>query len=181
MKKILKKSAIIMLSGSLVFTPITFLSDECSIISEAHSGRTDSSGGHKDNKNASGLGSYHYHCGGNPAHLHDGGVCPYSTSSSSASSISANSTSSDSAEGQNGSITSGSNSIILSDDTTVNLSKDMIKILQDVLTEKGYDCGNIDGIAGSKTTESIKKYLDEEDESSTDHIIISMIAEALGL
>ena len=30
----------------------------------AHSGRTDSSGGHKDNKNVSGLGSYHYHCGG---------------------------------------------------------------------------------------------------------------------
>lgn len=43
----------------------------------AHSGRTDSSGGHKDNKNKSGLGSYHYHCGGYPAHLHDGGVCPY--------------------------------------------------------------------------------------------------------
>ena len=33
-----------------------------------------------DNKNVSGLGSYHYHCGGHPAHLHDGGVCPYSSS-----------------------------------------------------------------------------------------------------
>nr|WP_302598576.1 copper amine oxidase N-terminal domain-containing protein [uncultured Cellulosilyticum sp.] len=43
----------------------------------AHSGRTDSNGGHKDNKNVSGLGSYHYHCGGYPAHLHDNGVCPY--------------------------------------------------------------------------------------------------------
>lgn len=43
----------------------------------AHSGRTDSSGGHKDNKNASGLGSYHYHCGGYPAHLHTRGYCPY--------------------------------------------------------------------------------------------------------
>lgn len=49
----------------------------------AHSGRTDSSGGHKDNKNVSGLGSYHYHCGGNPAHLHEGGVCPYSGSTKS--------------------------------------------------------------------------------------------------
>jgi len=48
----------------------------------AHSGRTDSSGGHRDNKNKSGLGSYHYHCGGNPPHLHDGG-CPYGTSGSS--------------------------------------------------------------------------------------------------
>lgn len=43
----------------------------------AHSGRTDSSGGHRDNKNKSGLGSYHYHCGGNPAHLHPNGICPY--------------------------------------------------------------------------------------------------------
>lgn len=45
----------------------------------AHSGRTDGSGGHRDNKNVSGLGYYHYHCGGHPAHLHSGGVCPYTT------------------------------------------------------------------------------------------------------
>ncbi|WP_138311747.1 MULTISPECIES: YHYH domain-containing protein [unclassified Clostridium] len=45
--------------------------------SQAHSGRTDANGGHRDNKNASGLGSYHYHCGGHPAHLHPNGVCPY--------------------------------------------------------------------------------------------------------
>lgn len=43
----------------------------------AHSGRTDSKGGHRDNKNKSGLGSYHYHCGGHPAHLHENGICPY--------------------------------------------------------------------------------------------------------
>lgn len=53
-----------------------------SISSYAHSGRTDSSGGHKDNKNKSGLGGYHYHCGGYPAHLHKNGVCPYKTKSS---------------------------------------------------------------------------------------------------
>ncbi len=46
----------------------------------AHSGRTDSNGGHRDNKNVSGLGSYHYHCGGYPAHLHIGGICPYKSS-----------------------------------------------------------------------------------------------------
>lgn len=45
----------------------------------AHQGRTDSNGGHKDNKNVSGLGSYHYHCGGHPAHLHTNGVCPYTS------------------------------------------------------------------------------------------------------
>ncbi|MBO5477772.1 MAG: Ig-like domain-containing protein [Clostridia bacterium] len=47
----------------------------------AHSGRTDSNGGHKDNQNKSGLGSYHYHCGGYPAHLHENGACPYTSSS----------------------------------------------------------------------------------------------------
>lgn len=45
----------------------------------AHSGRTDGNGGHKDNKNKSGLGSYHYHCGGHPAHLHESGICPYAS------------------------------------------------------------------------------------------------------
>lgn len=44
----------------------------------AHSGRTDGNGGHRDNNNVSGLGYYHYHCGGHPAHLHPNGVCPYS-------------------------------------------------------------------------------------------------------
>lgn len=47
----------------------------------AHSGKTDSSGGHRDNKNKSGLGSYHYHCGGHPAHLHTNGECPYTSNS----------------------------------------------------------------------------------------------------
>lgn len=47
------------------------------MVAYAHSGRTDSNGGHRDNKNKSGLGYYHYHCGGYPAHLHDKGYCPY--------------------------------------------------------------------------------------------------------
>lgn len=53
----------------------------------AHSGRTDSSGGHWNRSN----GTYHYHCGGYPAHSHSGGVCPYKkpkSYSSSTSSIS---------------------------------------------------------------------------------------------
>lgn len=46
-------------------------------ISLAHPGNTDAYGGHLDNKNVSGLGYYHYHCGGYPPHLHYGGRCPY--------------------------------------------------------------------------------------------------------
>lgn len=56
------------LSGAAGFT----------VTAEAHSGRTDAYGGHRDNRNASGLGYYHYHCGGHPAHLHPNGSCPYS-------------------------------------------------------------------------------------------------------
>ena len=80
-----KKILVLLLVFCFLFSSVCF----------AHSGRTDSNGGHKDNKNASGLGSYHYHCGGYPAHLHTGGVCPYSgggsTSSSSTSSSSSSS------------------------------------------------------------------------------------------
>ena len=79
------------------------------INSYAHSGRTDSSGGHKDNKNKSGLGSYHYHCGGHPAHLHTNGICPYSSSSSSSKS-NKNSSSSSNKKGTSSSASKSSTS-----------------------------------------------------------------------
>ena len=60
---------------TLLLLILLVLSATCAAI--AHSGRTDGSGGHNDNKNKSGLGSYHYHCGGKPAHLHTDGNCPY--------------------------------------------------------------------------------------------------------
>lgn len=46
-------------------------------LSLAHRGRTDRRGGHRDNKNVSRLGAYHYHCNGKPPHLHKKGKCPY--------------------------------------------------------------------------------------------------------
>lgn len=63
------------------FTCVSVAVPDVALSVEAHSGRTDASGGYKDNKNASGLGSYHYHCGGHPAHLHPNGVCPYAVGS----------------------------------------------------------------------------------------------------
>lgn len=69
---------------SIILAIILLLSFQTTML--AHSGRTDSNGGHKDNKNKSGLGSYHYHCGGYPPHLHTNGVCPYKSSSSTTSS-----------------------------------------------------------------------------------------------
>ena len=62
-------------------TCVSVVVPDVALTVEAHSGRTDARGGHKDNKNASGLGSYHYHCGGHPAHLHPNGVCPYAAGS----------------------------------------------------------------------------------------------------
>lgn len=63
---------------SALLTVILCLS--LSVTTMAHPGRTDASGGHRDNKNASGLGSYHYHHGYS-AHLHPNGVCPYENES----------------------------------------------------------------------------------------------------
>ena len=48
-----------------------------SVTVHAHRYMTDKQGGHRDNKNSSGLGYYHYHCKGTPAHLHENGTCPY--------------------------------------------------------------------------------------------------------
>ncbi len=111
-----------------------------SLSSFAHSGRTDSSGGHKDNKNKSGLGSYHYHHGYGP-HLHTGGKCPYDTSSSTSS--------------------SGSSS---SSDKKVSLtSKSTIKAVQKKLNSLGYDCGTADGIIGKKTKAAIKAFEKDND------------------
>lgn len=69
MKRLIRIGVSLILVFTLIFSS--------AVPTFAHSGRTDSSGGHKDNKNKSGLGSYHYHCGGHPAHLHPGGYCKY--------------------------------------------------------------------------------------------------------
>lgn len=47
-----------------------------SVTAQAHSGKTDSKGGH----HVSSTGEYHYHHG-YPAHDHDNGICPYESSS----------------------------------------------------------------------------------------------------
>lgn len=190
MKKFFKKVSIYTMSAMLVFStaPGTV---------QAHSGRTDASGGHHDNKNVSGSGSYHYHCGGNPAHLHNGGVCPYSSSATTAdtSSTSAVSTTTsggmgtfkfsggvaDVSSSTTSTTTTTSNSIQLKAGSSIAISKDLIKIVQDVLNQKGYDCGSVDGIAGDKTKNAIKKFIDENQTDSTDNTIVSMVAEGLGI
>ena len=106
---------------------------------EAHSGRTDSRGGHKDNKNKSGLGSYHYHCGGNPPHLHTDGICPYAngtTSSSSSPSGSSGSSSSTSTANANSISNSSSSNINSGSNSTNNNNNTVTKI---TISDTSYD------------------------------------------
>ncbi len=77
--KQLKRIALIAAACACVAGSTVPVLESTVIVAEAHSGRTDGRGGHRDNKNKSGLGSYHYHCGGYPAHLHENGVCPYAS------------------------------------------------------------------------------------------------------
>lgn len=204
MKRFFKKISIYTMTAMLAFSTVPGTV-------QAHSGRTDSSGGHHDNKNVSGLGSYHYHCGGHPAHLHSGGVCPYSSSaatSDTSTTSEVNTTTSGGmgtfkfsggAAGSGGgsfsggaadvastpqtttAIPSASNAIQLNAGSSITISKDIIKIVQDVLNQKGYDCGSVDGIAGNKTKEAIKKFIDENQSDSTDNTIVNMVAEGLGI
>ena len=199
-KKFFKKLSIYTMTAMLAFSTVPGTV-------QAHSGRTDASGGHHDNKNVSGLGSYHYHCGGHPAHLHSGGVCPYSSSATTSTTSEVSTTTS--GGGMRGSFgggagsgsiifaggaadvsstsqtttatTSASNAIQLNAGSSVTISKDIIKIVQDVLNQKGYDCGSVDGIAGDKTKNAIKKFIDENHSDSTDNAIVNMVAEGLGI
>ena len=109
---------------------LSILSIQISVYS--HSGRTDANGGHKDNQNKSGLGSYHYHCGGHPAHLHPNGVCPYSSSSKSSTSSSG----SGSASSPSSSTTSGSSSSSSSNSKTRTSVPSTIAVTEIQIEEK---------------------------------------------
>ncbi len=82
MRRLMKRLAACLAGGMILSAAVPVLPQSIwTIEAQAHQGKTDSHGGHKDNKNKSGLGSYHYHCGGYPAHLHENGTCPYATGS----------------------------------------------------------------------------------------------------
>lgn len=135
---------------------------------EAHSGRTDSNGGHKDNKNKSGLGSYHYHCGGYPAHLHKNGICPYKSSSTSSS------------ESKNSSKSESSTTKKKTEDNSTQTSKAIIKKVQTALNDLGYDCGKADGLLGKKTTKALKEFQKDND-LTVDGKIGKQVKTALGI
>ena len=126
-------------------------------IADAHSGRTDSNGGHKDNKNKSGLGYYHYHHGEGP-HLHENGVCPYNKTTQSSPKTTFNS----------------------STNTSGSTIKSTIKAAQIELNELGYNCGVADGIMGKKTRAALIKFQNDKG-LKVDGILGPQSKKALGI
>lgn len=146
MKRRTHRLLAVTLAGILSFTPAARVPNQSLLtVVSAHSGRTDSSGGHRDNRNVSGLGSYHYHCGGYPPHLHENGVCPYQTGTGSS--------------GSSGS--SSSASVRTSKAGTV--SKTTVKKVQTRLNKLGYSCGTADGVMGAKTKKALKRFQRDHD------------------
>lgn len=130
------------------------------IVAEAHGGRTDANGGHKDSKNKSGLGSYHYHCGSHPAHLHTDGVCPYSSGST------ATSSASQTASSDTGASDTG--------------TSDTIKQVQQALNDLGYDAGEADGVMGQKTKAAVEQF-QKDNGLVVDGIIGKQVKDKLGI
>ena len=126
-----RRVSALLLAATIALTPGASL---------AHGGRTDKNGGHRDNKNTSGLGSYHYHHGYGP-HLHKNGKCPYNNK------VKTNS---------NSSKKSTSSKKIASSSTSSNSS--LTKKVQAKLNKLGYNCGTPDGSMGPKTVSAIKKF-----------------------
>lgn len=134
----------LLLAATITLTPAASL---------GHGGRTDGAGGHKDNKNASGLGSYHYHHGQGP-HLHPNGVCPYSAKTTTKKTTTSK--------------------------ATTSTKKAEIKKIQEKLNQLGYDCGKADGVSGKKTTAAVKKF--QKDKGLTaDGIPGAKTKEAMGI
>lgn len=200
MQKILKKNRMVLLALALG----VFLSGYCSIRAEAHhshshSGRTETyyhCGGHPAHSHHDGVCPYGTADSSARAAADDDaetGVTDDTAASQTADP--ADDTASDPADNTAADLTDdtasnpaddtaaadGSAGIVLSDGTTVDLTEDMLRIVQDILNEKGYDCGAVDGAADSGTKEAITEFLEAAEDDSADHMIISLIAEALGL
>lgn len=139
------------------------------LATEAHSGRTDSQGGHHDNKNKSGLGSYHYHCGGHPAHLHTNGVCPYANNAATADTTSSTTSSNDNSSKSTGNQVSVTQQ---NSNNTTNASKRSVTI-----SDTSYDNVAFNASYYASQYEDLYKAFGDDAKSLYDHFITSGIYE----
>lgn len=157
MKKSYKLLTTVLLAAAVTASPVVSAFENPTVITAlAHGGKTDSKGGHKDNKNKSGLGTYHYHCDGYSAHLHSDGVCPYRAGASAATS------------------SAGSKSVSTGVDT------ETVKAVQQALCDRGYDCGTPDGIMGEKSKNALMKF-QEDNGLTVDGAVGEQVKTALGI
>lgn len=176
-----KKIAACSLAGILACQPMVFSGfGNFTIAAEAHSGHH--ADRHHDGGYADSYETYYY-CDGHAAHLHDGGVCPYAFTAASPDddSVYVYDEAGQSSSSQSTVIDMSGKTVELSTGDRIGLSRNLIMIVQDVLNQKGYDCGTVDGSVGAKTKEAIEKYLDENESEDMDSLIISMVAEGLGI
>ena len=163
--------AILMICLTITVTlPTEFLNTTLTV--DAHSGRTDRYGGHKDNKNKSGLGYYHYHCGGYPAHLHDNGVCPYAGTNN-VSSFSVN-------KSNVGTTNTASNSVVSNKNSSNNsqsISTDNITTSEVKISDTAYDNAAFNASYYASRYSDVYKVYGDDAKWLYDHFISSGIAE----
>lgn len=145
------------------------------LTTEAHSGRTDSRGGHNDKKNKSGLGSYHYHHG-YPAHLHTGGVCPYANGYTSSSS---SGTSSSSTNTSNASSTNTNSNYVSQDSgsTQTPSSSDNAEVKTIIISDTSYDNVAFNASFYANRHRDVYNVYGDNAKSLFDHFITSGITE----
>ncbi len=152
--------------------PTEFLNPTLTV--EAHSGRTDRYGGHKDNKNKSGLGYYHYHCGGYPAHLHENGVCPYAGKNSASSSSSTNKSNAGTTNTTSNSSSSNKNSNNNSQFTTTTNNS---KTPEVKISDTSYDNVAFNALYYAKNNSDVYEACGDDAKALYNHFISSGITE----
>lgn len=98
-------------------------------VSLAHSNRHHATDRHHNYNNKSEFGNYYYHHGMGP-HLHPDGICPYSSSKTTAA----------------------------TKRQSKYCRSSTVKKVQNRLNKLGYQCGKADGSCGARTKKAIKKF-----------------------
>lgn len=134
MKGIKRGILAVSLAGVLAFAPAAGIAGQPAVTTVyAH-------GHHGSSHHSSSSGTSYYYCGGHAAHEHNGGICPYAED-----------------------YYCGGHAAHAHVDGSCPynaycVNSSMVKKVQKVLNNCGYNCGSADGIYGKKTKKALKKY-----------------------